>query len=120
MANNNQSELLNTCLSELHQSLSSKLIQVKNAVSKYVSKSSASEVQRFTMHELIELRHYYMGEDQKLRECYRKLKGLGASASELNQIVTLVKKIDELYCIADDIIKENEKHSSKKQPIMKK
>lgn len=119
MANNNKSELLNACLSELHKSLSDKLVQVKNA-SKYVSKSSASEVQRFTMHELIELRHYYMGEDQKLRECYRKLKGLGASASELNQIVTLVKKIDELYCIADDIIKENEKHSSKKQPIMKK
>lgn len=119
MANKNQSELLNSCLSELHQSLSGKLIQVKNA-SKYVSKSSASEVQRFTMHELMELRRYYMVEDQKLRECYRNLKGLGAQASELNQIVTLVKKIDELYCIADDIIKENEKHSGKKQPVMKK
>lgn len=119
MANKNQLELFNTCLSELHQSLSSKLVQVKSA-SKYVSKSSVSEFQGFTMHELMELRHYYMGEDQKLRECYRNLKGLGASASELNQIVTLVKKIDELYCIADDIIKENEKHSSKKQPIMKK
>lgn len=119
MANKNQLELFNTCLSELHQGLSSKLIQVKNA-SKYVSKSSASEFQGFTMHELIKLRHYYMSEDQKLREYYRNLKGLGASASELNQIVTLVKKIDELYCIADDIIKENEKHSSKKQHIMKK
>lgn len=119
MTNKNQSELLNTCLSELHQSLSSKLFQVKST-SKYVSKSSASEVQKFAIHELIELRHYYINEDQKLRECYRNLKRLGAQASELNQIVTLVKKIDELYCIADDIIKENEKHSSKKQPIMKK
>lgn len=119
MANNNQSELLNACLSELHKSLSDKLVQVKNA-SKYMSKSSASEVQRFTMHELIELRHYYMNEDQKLRECYRKLKRLGASALELNQIVTLVKKIDELYGIVDDIIQESEEHSSKKQPIMEK
>lgn len=119
MANKNQLELLNTCLSELHQSLSSKLVQAKSA-SKYVSNSSASDVQGFTMHELMELRHYYKGEDHKLRGYYKNLKGLGASASELNQIVTLVKKIDELYCIADDIIKENEKHSSKKQPIMKK
>ena len=119
MVNKKQSELLTVCLSDLHNSLIDKLEQVKDA-SKHVSENSSSEIERFTTHELIELRRYYASQDKKLRECYRSLKNAGASAQELNQVVAIVKKIDELHCIADDIIKENEKHSSKKQPIMKK
>lgn len=118
MVNKKQSELLTACLSDLHNSLSDKLEQVKDA-SKHVSENSSSEIERFITHELIELRRYYASQDKKLRECYRSLKNAGASAQELNQVVATVKKIDELHSIANNIIKESEESLHKKEHIMR-
>ena len=105
MTNKNQSEILITCLNDLHNSLNSKLREVKE--------------EKITMNELIELRRYYAKQDKKLRECYRNLKNARASVQELNEVVAVVKKIDELHSIVDSIIKENLENSYKKKHIIK-
>ena len=76
--------------------------EVKSEPKKVVNVQS--ENKGYTIDEMIHMRNYYMSQDRTLRARYKTLKEKGASASEINEVVRIIKEVDSKYYELDEAI----------------